>query len=252
MAARYGIGKDTVARIWQARRIRPWKVQTFKLLTDPGFESRLRDVVGLYVNPPGAAAVFCFDGKTQVQILDRTQPSLPMVPARAGTLTHDNKRDGTVDLFAALNVGSGEVLHDTRRSHTVRDVLALFRWIDMHVDPDLELHVIWDNLLAYKSEPVRDWLAHKRRRRWHLHLTPTSSSWLTLVERWFSVLSRKALTNTSVTSVAELDSRIEGWVSHWNDNPEPLVWTKPADEIVEKVARGRATLDQATKSATHH
>ena len=119
MAARYGIGKDTVARIWQARRIRPWKVETFKLSTDPSFESKLRDVVGLYVNPPAAAAVFCFDEKTQVQALDRTQPSLPMVPGRAGTMTHDYKRNGTLDLFAALNVGSGEVLHDTRRSHTV-------------------------------------------------------------------------------------------------------------------------------------
>ena len=125
MAARYGIGKDTVARIWQARRIRPWKVETFKLSTDPSFESKLRDVVGLYVNPPAAAAVFCFDEKTQVQALDRTQPSLPMVPGRAGTMTHDYKRNGTLDLFAALNVGSGEALHDTRRSRTGRDVLAL-------------------------------------------------------------------------------------------------------------------------------
>jgi hypothetical protein len=122
MAARYGIGKDTVARIWQARRIRPWKAETFKLSTDPSFESKLRDVVGLYVNLPAAAAVFCFDEKTQVQALDRTQPSLPMVPGRAGTMTHDYKRNGTLDLFAALNVGSGEVLYDTRRSHTGRDV----------------------------------------------------------------------------------------------------------------------------------
>jgi transposase len=220
-----------MSRIWQARRIRPWKVETFKLSTDPSFESKLRDVVGLYVNPPAAAAVFCFDEITQVQALDRTRPSLPMVPGRAGTMTHDYKRNGTLDLFAALNVGSGEVLHDTRRSHTGRDVLAFFRWIDMHVDPDLELHVILDNLSAHKSQPVRDWLAHKKRRRWHLHFTPTSSSWLNLVECWFSVLSRKALTNTSFTSVAELETRIDCWVSHWNDNPEPFVWTKPADEI---------------------
>ena len=147
-------------------------------------------------------------------------------------------------LFAALDVSSGEVLHDTRRSHTGRDVLAFFRWIDMHVDPDLEPHVILDNLSAHKSQPVRDWLAHKKRRRWHLHFTPTSSSWLNLVECWFSVLSRKALTNTSFTSVAELETRIDCWVSHWNDNPEPFVWTKPADEILDKVARGQATLDR--------
>jgi transposase len=194
------------------------------------------------VNPPAAAAVFCFDEKTQVQALDRTQPSLPMVPGRAGTMTHDYKRNGTLDLFAALNVGSGEVLHDSRRSHTGRNVLAFFRWIDMHVDPDLELHVILDNLSAHESQPVRDWLDHKKRRRWHLHFTPTSSSWLNLVECWVSVLSRKALTNTSFTSVAELETRIDCWVSHWNDNPEPFVWTKPAYEILDKVARGQAPL----------
>ncbi len=251
MAARYGIGKDTVARIWRARRIRPWKVETFKLSTDPSFESNLRDVVGLYVNPPAAAAVFCFDEKTQVQALDRTEPSLPMVPGRAGTMPHDDKENGTLDLFAALNVGSGEVLHDTRRSHTGRDVLAFFRCIDRHVAPDLDLHVIVDNLSAHKSQPVRDWLAHKKRRRWHLHVTPTSSSWLDLVERWFSVLSRTALTDTSFTSVAELETRIDCWVSHGDDNPEPFVWTRPADEIPGNVARGRATLDRITKSATH-
>jgi len=226
--------------------------RTFKLSTDPSFESKLRDVVGLYVNPPAAAAVFCFDEKTQVQALDRTQPSLPMVPGRAGTMTHDYKRNGTLDLFAALNVGSGEVLHDTRRSHTGRDVWRSSAGSDMHVDPDLELHVILDNLWAHKSQPVRDWLAHKKRRRWHLHFTPTSSSWLNLVECWFSVLSRKALTNTSFTSIAELETRIDCWVSHWNDNPEPFVWTKPADEILDKVARGQATLDRISKSATHH
>lgn len=210
MAARYGIGKDTVAGISQVQRIRPWKVETFKLSTDPSYESKLRDVVGLYVNPPAAAAVFCVGEKTQVQALDRTQPSLPMVPARAGTMTHDYTGNGTLGLFAALNVGSGEVLHNTRRSHTGRDVVAFFRRIDMHVDPDLELHVILDNLSA-----------HKKRRRWHLRFTPTSSSWLNLVECWFSVFSHKALTNSSFTSVAELATRIDCWVSHWNDNPEP-------------------------------
>jgi transposase len=252
MAARHGVGKDTVARIWQARKIRPWRADIFKLSTDPAFEAKLRDVVGLYVNPPGAAAVFCFDEKTQVQALDRTQPSLPMVPGRAGTMTHDYRRNGTLDLFAALNVGSGEVLHDTRRTHTGRDVLAFFRWIDAHVDGDLELHVILDNLSAHKSEPVRTWLDHKKRRRWHLHFTPTSSSWLNLVEGWFSVLSRKALTNASFGSVAELEARIDHWVAHWNDNPEPFIWTKTADEIIDKVTRGRATLDRITNTATHH
>jgi transposase len=252
LGARHGVGKDTVARIWRSRGLRPWKVDTFKLSSDPHFETKLVDVVGLYLNPPAAAAVFCFDEKTQVQALDRTQPSLPMVPGRAGTMTHDYRRNGTTDLFAALNVATGEVLHDTRSSHTGRDVLAFFRWIDTHVDPDLELHVILDNLSAHRSEPVRSWLEHKKRRRWHLHFTPTSSSWLNLIETWFSVLTRKALTNTSFNSVAELQHRIDWWVSHWNDHPEPFVWTRTADEIIDKVARGRATLDRITTSATHH
>jgi transposase len=252
LAARHGVGKDTVARIWRARKLRPWRAELFKLSTDPAFETKLRDVVGLYINPPATAAVFCFDEKTQVQALDRTQPSLPMTPCRAGTMTHDYRRNGTLDLFAALNVASGEVLHDTRSSHTGRDVLAFFRWIDVHVDRDLELHVILDNLSAHKSQPVRDWLDHKKRRRWHLHFTPTSSSWLNLVEGWFSILTRKALTNTSFASVAELQVRIDGWVEHWNDNPQPFVWTKAADEIIDKVTRGRATLDRITNPATHH
>lgn len=227
MAARYGIGKDTVARIWRARRIRPWKVATFKLSADPSFASKLRDVVGLYVAPPAAAAVFCVDEKTQVQALDRTPPSPSLVPGRAGTMTHDDRRNGTLGLSAALNVGSGEVLHDTRRSRTGRDVLAFFRRIDLHAGPDLELHVIVDNLSAHRSRLVRDWLAHKKRRRWHLHVTPTSSAWLNLVECWFSVLDRRASTNASFTSLAHLETRIDGWISHWNDHAEPFVWTNP-------------------------
>jgi transposase len=252
MAARHGIGKDAVARIWRDHNLKPWRVEVFKVSTDPRFEEKLVDVVGLYMNPPERAAVFCFDEKTQVQALDRTQPSLPMIPGRAGTMTHDYRRHGTTDLFAAMNVATGEVLHDTRQAHTGRDVLAFFRWIDAHVDPDLELHVILDNLSAHKSEPVRRWLEHRKRRRWHLHFTPTSSSWLNLIETWFSVLTRKALTNTSFTSVAELEARIDWWVSHWNDNPESFTWTRTADEIIDKVTRGRATLDRIIKPATHH
>ncbi|MCP3990083.1 MAG: IS630 family transposase [Actinomycetia bacterium] len=252
LADKYGVGKDTVARIWRSRGLRPWKVETFKLSNDPAFESKLVDVVGLYLNPPSAAAVFCFDEKTQVQALDRTQRSLPMVPGRCGTMTHDYKRNGTTDLFAAMNVATGEVLHDTRKRHTGRDVLAFFKWIDLHVDADLELHVILDNLSAHKSEPVQTWLDHPKRNRWHLHFTPTSSSWLNMIETWFSVLTRKALTNNSFTSVPELQDHLDRWISHWNNNPEPFIWTRTADEIIDKVTRGRATLNRITKSATHH
>jgi transposase len=252
MAARHGVGKDTIARIWRSRGLRPWKADTFKLSTDPDFEDKVIDVVGLYLNPPQAAAVFAFDEKTQVQALDRTQPSLPMTPGRAGTMTHDYRRHGTLDLFAAMNLATGEVLHDTRRRHAGRDVLEFFKLIDLHVPHDLELHVVLDNLSAHRSQPVRDWLEHPKRRRWHPHFTPTSSSWLNLIETWFSVLTRKALTNASFRSLTDLQDRIDWWVENWNDDPEPFVWTGTAEQIIERVARGRATLNRITKSATHH
>ena len=249
MALRHGVGKDTVARIWRARELRPWRAETFKLSADPDFEAKLTDVVGLYLDPPERAAVFSFDEKTQVQALDRTQPSLPLRPGRARTMTHDYKRNGTVDLFAALNVATGEVLHRTRRRHTGRDVLAFFKWIDLHTPRHLEVHIVLDNLSAHKSQPVRDWLAHPKRARWHLHFTPTSASWLNLIEAWFSVLTRKALANNSFNSVAGLTETIDIWAQHWNENPQPIAWTQPANDIIAKVKRGRAAL---TKSATDH
>ena len=249
MARRHGVGKDTVARIWRARELRPWRTETFKLSADPDFEAKLVDVVGLYLDPPERAVVFSFDEKTQVQALDRTQPSLPLKPGRARTLTHDYKRNGTVDLFAALNVATGEVLHQTRARHTGRDVLAFFKWIDLHTPRGLDIHVVLDNLSAHKSQPVRDWLAHPKRTRWHLHFTPTSASWLNLIEAWFSVLTRKALTNNSFNSVADLTDTIDIWAQNWNDNPRPFAWTQPANNIIDKVKRGRAAL---TKTATDH
>lgn len=252
LAAKHGVGKDTVARIWKARRLRPWQVDTFKLSNDPRFEEKLVDVVGLYLDPPERAVVFSFDEKTQCQALDRTQPSLPMKPGRARTMTHDYKRNGTVDLFAAMNIATGEVLYDTKRRHAGTDVLAFFKWIDLHVERHLDVHVVLDNLSAHKSEPVRKWLAHPKRARWHLHFTPTSASWLNLIEGWFSVLTRRALTNASFSSTRELEAAIDLWASHWNDDPQPFVWTKTANDIITKVKRGRATLDRVTESATHH
>lgn len=252
LAARHGVGKDTVARIWRARRLRPWQVDTFKLSNDLAFEAKLVDVVGLYMNPPERAVVFSFDEKTQVQALDRTQPSLPMKPGRGRTMTHDYKRHGTVDLFAALNVATGEVLTQTRRRHTGDDVLAFFKWIDLHVPRELDIHVVLDNLSAHKSEPVKKWLAHPKRERWHLHFTPTSASWVNLIENWFAQLTKKRLTNSAFTSVAELVDAIDEWASHWNNDPHPFVWTKPAADIIAKVRRGRAALTHQIKSATHH
>jgi transposase len=251
LAARLGIGKDSVARIWRDHHLKPWKVDTFKISNDPRFEEKLVDVVGLYWNPPQRAVVFSFDEKTQCQALDRTQPSLPMRPGRAGTMTHDYKRNGTIDLFAALNVATGEVLYDTRKRHTAKDVLAFFKLIDLHVPADLEIHVVLDNLSAHLAPEVSEWLEHPKRARWHLHFTPTSSSWLNLVERWFKELTDRRLRRGAFSSVPALVDAIELWIEHWNDDPRPFIWHKTAEEIIEKVRRGRTTLHQI-KSATHH
>jgi transposase len=252
MGERHGVGKDTVARIWRARRLRPWRVDTFKLSNDPRFEEKLVDVVGLYLDPPERAAVFCFDEKTQCQALDRTQPSLPLKAGRGRTMTHDYKRNGTVDLFAALNLGTGEVLHQTRKRHAATDVLAFFKWIDLHVPADLEIHVVLDNLSAHSAPPVAEWLADPRRARWHLHFTPTSASWLNLVEGWFAQLTKKWLKHGSFSSVRALADAIDVWASHWNDDPKPFVWHATAKDIIAKVRRARSALDHQTKSATDH
>jgi transposase len=251
LAARLGIGKDSVARIWADHHLKPWKADTFKLSADPRFEEKLVDVVGLYLDPPAKAVVFSFDEKTQCQALDRTQPSLPMRPGRGASYTHDYKRHGTIDLFAALNIATGEVLYDTRKSHRATDVLAFFKLIDLHVPRELEVHIVLDNLSAHMGPEVTRWLDHPKRARWHLHFTPTSSSWTNLVERWFKELTDRRLRRGVFTSLNNLIEAIETWAEHWNDNPTPFVWHQPAEQIIEKVQRGRATLHQI-KSATDH
>ncbi len=209
MAARHGVGKDFVAEVWRERGLRPWLADVFEVSADPDFEAKLQDVIGLYVDPPERAVVFSFDEKTQMQALDRTQPSLPMRPGRNRTMTHDCKRNATIDLFAAFNVATGEVLAQTRKRRTGADVLAFFKWIDLHTPRHLDVHVILDNVSAHESEPVRTWLAHPRRKRWHRHFTPTTSSWANLVEGWFSILTRKALKTRAFTSVGRLTEVIE-------------------------------------------
>jgi transposase len=251
LARRVGVGKDTVARVWRDHGLRPWKVETFKVSNDPRFEEKLVDVVGLYLNPPARAAVFSFDEKSQVQALDRTQPSLPMKPGRAGTMTHDYKRNGTTDLFAAMNTGTGEVIWGCRQHHTGTDVLAFFKVIDANVAADLDIHVILDNLSAHMAPPVAKWLAHPKRARWHLHFTPTSSSWLNLVERWFKELTDRRLRQGTFASVDDLIDGICDWAETWNADPKPYIWHKIAQEIITKVRRGRAALAQV-KSATLH
>lgn len=251
MAAQVGIGKDSVAKIWADHELTPWRVTTFKISNDPHFEEKLVDVVGLYLNPPARAVVFSFDEKTQCQALDRTQPSLPMTKGRAGTMTHDYKRNGTIDLFAAMNIATGEVLTDLRKGHSGAEVLRFFKQIDASVPRGLSVHVVLDNLSAHKTPEIQKWLAHKDRRRWHLHFTPTSSSWLNLIERWFKELTDKRLRRGTFSNVTELTDAITLWAQHWNLDPKPFIWKATAESIIEKVRRGRDTLNQI-KSQTDH
>jgi len=251
MAARVGIGKDAIARIWADHNLKPWKIDTFKISNDPLFEQKLVDVVGLYLNPPARAVVFSYDEKTQCQALDRTQPSLPLKPGRAGTMTHDYKRNGTIDLFAAMNIATGEVLTDMQKRHAATDVLRFFKQIDASVPRGLAVHVVLDNLSAHSAPEITKWLSHRDRRRWHLHFTPTSSSWLNLIERWFKELTDKRLRRDRFTSVADLTDAITTWATHWNTDPKPFIWKATAEEIITKVRRGRDTLHQI-KSTTDH
>src|SRR3954447_2740524 len=224
LAERFGIGKDTVARIWRDHRLKPWRVETFKVSNDPRFEEKRVVVVGLSLTPPRRAAVFCFDEKTLCQALDRTQPSLPMKPGRAGTMTHDYKRNGTIDLFAAMNLGTGQVLTGLTKSHTGTEVLKFFKQIDASVPRGLAVHVVLDNLSAHSTPEINKWLAHRDRRRWHLHFTPTSSSWLNQIERWFKELTDRRLRRGVFTSVSDLATAITTWAEHWNTDPKPFIW----------------------------
>jgi transposase len=253
LADQFGVGKDTVARIWRARNIKPWLVDTFKLSTDPRFEEKLVDVVGLYRNPPEHAVVLCADEKSQIQALERSQPSLPMTPGRAGTMTHDYKRHGTTTLFAALDTATGQVLTDYKPRHRNQEWLSFLKLIDRNVPDDLDIHLIADNYGTHTHANVTKWLEHPSRRdRWHIHYIPTSSSWLNLIERWFKELTDKRLRRGSFTSVDQLIDSIEVWTEHWNKNPKPFIWHKTAEEIIAKVRRGRAALDRVTESATDH
>lgn len=252
MAERHGVGKDFVAHIWRARNIKPWRVDTFKLSTDPRFEDKLVDVVGLYLDPPERAVVLCVDEKSQTQALERTQPSLPLKPGRAGTMTHDYRRHGTTTVFAALDTATGKVLQHCRPRRRHQDFLFFLKLIDLHVPKNLDVHLVLDNLNTHSHDKVRQWLDHPKRRRFHLHFTPTSSSWLNLVERWFKEITDKRIRRGSFRSVDQLVEAIDHWSEHWNENPRPFVWRRTAEEIIAKVRRGRAALDDVTKSATHH
>lgn len=240
MAARVGVSRDTVHRVWRARGLQPHRVETFKLSNDPRFEEKLVDVVGLYLNPPDKAVVLCLDEKSQVQALDRTQPSLPMKKGRAGTMTHDYKRHGTTTLFAALDVLTGAVIGQCLPRHRHDEFLVFLRRIQREVPRGLQVHLILDNYATHSHPDVQAWLA--KHPRFHLHFTPTSSSWLNLVERWFRNLTDKRLRRGSFNSVADLIAAIEEYLTIHNEDPKPFVWTATADSILAKVRRGRVAL----------
>ena len=230
-----GISKSTVQRYLQAFNLKPHRVGTFKLSTDPLFIEKLRDVVGLYLNPPDNALVLCVDEKSQCQALERTQPMLPLGLGYVEGVTHDYVRHGTTTLFAALNVLNGQVLTQCRPRHRHQEFLNFLRRIDKAVPPELNVHCIADNYASHKHPKVRAWLAE--RPRWHMHFVPTYSSWLNQVERFFSIITTRAIRRGSFTSVKDLTSKIDRFVAGYNQSCQPFVWTAPADSILEKLAR---------------
>jgi len=238
MARAQGVSPATVQRIWDAHGLKPHRVKTFKLSRDKQFVAKLTDVVGLYLNPPDKALVLCVDEKSQIQALDRTQPGLPLKKGRCGTMTHDYKRHGTTTLFAALNVLAGTVMGHCMPRHRHQEFLKFLRQIERHTPRDLDLHLVLDNYGTHKHPRVKKWLAQHT--RFHLHFTPTGSSWLNLVERWFRELTDKRIRRGAFHSIQELVETIQEYLDHNNQEPKPFVWTATAERILEKVARCKA------------
>jgi len=241
MAKAQGVSHATVQRIWDAHGLQPHRVKTFKLSKDKRFEEKLTDVVGVYLNPPDKAVILCVDEKTQVQALDRTQPGLPMKKGRCGTMTHDYKRNGTTCLFAAMNVLEGKVLGSCYPRHRHQEFLKFLRTIEREVPSKLDIHMILDNYGTHGHPNVKTWL--EKHSRFKLHFTPTSSSWLNLVERWFGEITRKRIRRGVFKSVPELIAAIEEYIRCHNEDPKPFVWTKRAEDIIEKVAHCKAVIE---------
>lgn len=241
LARAVGLSHTSVQRIWAAHGLKPHLTKTFKLSNDPRFTEKVQDIVGLYLNPPDKAMVLCIDEKSQIQALDRTQPGLPMKKGRAGTMTHDYKRHGTTTLFAALDVATGKVIGQCMHRHRHQEFLRFLRTIDAQTPKSLALHVVVDNYATHKHAKVKAWL--KRHRRFHFHFTPTSASWINLVERFFGLITQDAIRRGVFHSVADLEAAITNYLEHHNDDPRPFIWTAPAADILEKVARGRQVLE---------
>jgi transposase len=242
MAKAEGVSEKTVRRIWKRHGLKPHLVRTFKLSRDPRFAERLEDIVGLYLNPPEHAIVLSVDEKSQIQALDRTQPGLPLKKGRAGTMTHDYKRHGTTTLFAALNTLDGSVLATCMRRHRHTEWLKFLRFIERSVEPGKEIHIIADNYATHKHAAVQRWLA--RRPRFHVHFTPTGSSWLNMVERFFRDLTVNRIRRGAFTSVPDLEMALHDYVRVHNRHPKPFIWTKSANDVLQKVTRARAAANK--------
>lgn len=240
MAAHMGVSKMTVHRIWQKYNLKPHLVKTFKVSNDPMFVEKVRDIVGLYMNPPERALVLCVDEKSQIQALDRTQPGLPMKPGRKGTLTHDYKRHGTTTLFAALNMLTGAIIGECKPQHRAKEFLSFLRTIDKRTSKQLDVHIILDNYGTHKTPEVKEWLA--KHPRFHFHFTPTSSSWINMVERFFSEITNKAIRRGVFRSVDQLIDAIGVFIDTHNKAPRIFTWTKDAKTIIGKFNRSKQAL----------
>jgi transposase len=235
MARRTGMSQTAVSRIWRAFGLRPHQADTFKLSSDPAFVEKVRDVVGLYLAPPDRALVLCVDEKPQIQAVQGTAPAIPLRPGRAERVTHDYRRHGTLDLFAALDVKAGTVIGCCEPRHRSVEFRKFLEQVESSVAPDLEVHLVLDNLKTHKTQLIHNWLVQHP--RFHLHFTPTSASWLNLVECWFAVLTRRRLERGAFTSTADLETAIQGYIAETNAHPKPFVWTKTADDILANIAR---------------
>ncbi len=249
MAEVAGVSDTSVLRVWHAHGLKPHRVETFKVSRDPKFVEKLEDIVGLYLNPPEHALVLSCDEKSQVQALDRTQPGLPLKKGRAATMTHDYKRHGTTTLFAALNVLDGTVIGQCQQRHRHIEWLKFLRQIDRETPKDKALHLICDNYATHKHPKVRQWL--EKHPRFHIHFTPTSASWLNMVERFFRDLTTEQLRRGVFTSVPELISTIENYIAEHNEKPKPFIWTASAKDILQKVVRANSRLSSKQNEALH-
>jgi transposase len=234
MAKATGMSQSAISRIWRAFGLKPHLVETFKLSPDPLFIEKVRDIIGLYVNPPEGALVLCVDEKSQIQALDRTAPVLPLRPGLPERRTHDYMRNGTTNLYAALDVASGKVIADVTERHRAQEFRSFLNRINRSVPDDLDVHLVVDNVSTHKTPEIRRWLL--RHPRFHLHFTPTYSSWMNLVERWFAELTNKWLRRGTHRSTRELEAAITAWIDNWNEDPKPFVWHKSADEILDTLA----------------